>query len=83
MTAPKVLVLRVPGINCERETHHAFGLAGGAPEYVHVKKLLQQPELLDQFKIFMVPGCGLANTNEHHFLVSKTENTSYIFSLTS
>lgn len=56
MTAPKVLVLRVPGINCERETHHAFGLAGGAPEYVHVKKLLQQPEILDQYKIFMVPG---------------------------
>lgn len=56
MAAPKVLVLRVPGINCERETHHAFGLAGGAPEFVHVKKLLEQPELLDQFKIFMVPG---------------------------
>lgn len=56
MAAPKVLVLRAPGINCERETHHAFGLAGGAPEYVHVKKLLQDPDLLDQFKIFMVPG---------------------------
>ena len=56
MAAPKVLVLRAPGINCERETHHAFALAGGAPEYVHVKKLLQQPDLLDQFQIFMVPG---------------------------
>lgn len=56
MAAPRVLVLRAPGINCERETHHAFGLAGGAPEYVHIKKLLQDPDLLDQFKIFMVPG---------------------------
>ena len=24
MSSPKVLVLRAPGINCERETHHAF-----------------------------------------------------------
>ena len=30
MSAPRVLVLRAPGINCERETHHAFARAGGA-----------------------------------------------------
>jgi phosphoribosylformylglycinamidine synthase len=56
MAAPKVLVLRAPGINCERETYHAFELAGGAPDYVHVKKLTHQPELLDQYRILMVPG---------------------------
>ena len=56
MAAPKVLVLRAPGINCERECYHAFEMAGGAPEWVHVKKLVAKPELLDQFQILMVPG---------------------------
>ena len=56
MAAPRVLVLRAPGINCERESHHAFELAGGAPEFVHIKRLLEKPDLLDGFEILMVPG---------------------------
>ena len=56
MNAPKVLVLRAPGINCERETHHAFARAGGAPAFVHIQQLLQQPALLDQYRIVVVPG---------------------------
>ena len=38
MSAPKALILRAPGINCERETHHAFERAGAVSEYVHIKK---------------------------------------------
>ena len=56
MKAPKVLVLRAPGINCERETHHAFARAGGAPAFVHIQQLLLQPALLDQYRIVVVPG---------------------------
>ncbi len=56
MSAPKVLVLRAPGINCERETFHAFQRAGAAPDFVHIKKLTQEPQLLDGFGILMVPG---------------------------
>ena len=56
MADPKVLVLRAPGINCERETYDAFRRAGGAPEYVHVKHLLAHPEVLDEFRILVVPG---------------------------
>ena len=56
MSNPKALILRAPGINCERETHHAFERAGGTSEYLHIKKLLEQPELLDQFQILAVPG---------------------------
>jgi phosphoribosylformylglycinamidine synthase len=56
MTAPKVLVLRAPGINCERETLDAFARAGGAPEFVHIQQLLAKPSLLDQFRILTVPG---------------------------
>jgi phosphoribosylformylglycinamidine synthase len=56
MSTPKALILRAPGINCERETHHAFERAGASSEYVHIKKLLEKPELLDRFQILSVPG---------------------------
>lgn len=56
MSSPKILVLRAPGINCERETHHAFARAGGDPAYVHIQQLLQQPDLLDRFRAIAVPG---------------------------
>ncbi len=56
MSNPKALILRAPGINCERETHHAFERAGGTSEYLHIKKLLEQPDQLDQFQILAVPG---------------------------
>jgi len=54
--SPKVLVLRAPGINCERETLHAFARAGGAPEFVHIRQLLAQPDRLDGFQALAVPG---------------------------
>jgi len=56
MSAPKALILRAPGINCERETFHAFELAGARCEYVHIKRLLTEPELLSKFSILSVPG---------------------------
>lgn len=56
MSAPKVLVLRAPGINCERETHFAFARAGGAPEFVHITELLQKPDRLFDYRILAVPG---------------------------
>jgi phosphoribosylformylglycinamidine synthase subunit PurQ / glutaminase len=56
MSAPRVLVLRAPGINCERETHFAFARAGGAPEFVHIRQLLATPDLLDRFAALAVPG---------------------------
>ncbi len=56
MTAPAVLVLRAPGINCERETLDAFARVGGKPEFVHVKRLLEEPQRLERFQIFVVPG---------------------------
>jgi len=56
VSAPKVLVLRAPGINCERETHHAFARAGGAPSFVHIRQLLERPAQLDTFAVLVVPG---------------------------
>jgi phosphoribosylformylglycinamidine synthase subunit PurQ / glutaminase len=56
VSAPKVLVLRAPGINCERETHHAFARAGGSPQFLHIQNLLANPAQLDAFRILVVPG---------------------------
>ena len=56
MKQPPVLVLRAPGINCERETFHAFELAGAAPEFVHIKRLLREPERLQRCAILAIPG---------------------------
>ncbi|MCA8941433.1 MAG: phosphoribosylformylglycinamidine synthase subunit PurQ [Planctomycetes bacterium] len=56
MSTPRVLILRAPGINCERETFDAFERAGGAPEYVHVQKLVERPSLLDDYSILAFPG---------------------------
>ncbi|MFB3067457.1 MAG: phosphoribosylformylglycinamidine synthase I [Planctomycetota bacterium] len=56
MSAPKVLVLRAAGTNCDRETAHAFELCGAETEIVHVNRLLQEPGMLAQYKIFALPG---------------------------
>lgn len=56
MSSPRALILRAPGINCERETFDAFARAGATPEYVHVTQLLAAPDCLDRFAILAVPG---------------------------
>ncbi len=56
MSRPKAMILRAPGINCERETFHAFELAGAEPEFLHVGRLMQEPELIEKFAIIAVPG---------------------------
>jgi len=56
MSAPRVLILRAPGTNCDAETAHAFSLAGGAADRWHVNRLLESPRRLADFQIFCVPG---------------------------
>ena len=52
----RVLVLRAAGTNCDRETAHAFAIAGGSPESHHVNELLAEPELLRAYGILALPG---------------------------
>jgi phosphoribosylformylglycinamidine synthase len=52
----RVLILRAPGTNCDEETAHAFSLAGGRPQSVHVNRLLDNPRLADEFQILCLPG---------------------------
>jgi phosphoribosylformylglycinamidine synthase len=56
MAKVRVLVLRSPGTNCDEETAYAFELAGGAPERVHVNRVLETPTMLRYFQILCIPG---------------------------
>src|SRR4029450_3100573 len=54
--APRVLILRAPGTNCDQETAFAFQTAGGKPEVVHLNRLLENPKLAANFQILVIPG---------------------------
>lgn len=56
MSTPRVAVLRAPGTNCDHETAHAFELCGAQPERIHLNRVLERPELLQDFQILCIPG---------------------------
>jgi phosphoribosylformylglycinamidine synthase len=56
MPSPRVLILRAPGTNCDMETAHAFELAGGRPDVVHVNRWLESPQLAQAYQILCLPG---------------------------
>jgi phosphoribosylformylglycinamidine synthase len=56
MATPRALVLRAPGANCDLEAQFAFERAGAAAERVHINRLREQPRLLQQYQILVIPG---------------------------
>lgn len=56
MTAPKALVLRSAGTNCEREACHALRRAGADVDLVHLGQFLETPEKLRAYRIVVFPG---------------------------
>lgn len=56
MAAPRVIVLRAPGTNCDEETAYAFELAGAIAQRVHVHQLLERPAILEKNQILCLPG---------------------------
>ncbi len=50
------LILTTSGINCDRELAHAFELAGASPALVHLNRLLEEPELIEEFDLIGLPG---------------------------
>ena len=56
MPSPRVLILRAPGTNCDRETAYAFELAGAKTDLVHINRLLESPRLAADYQILCVPG---------------------------
>lgn len=53
---PKAIVLGGVGINSEDETIWALNDAGCDARYVHVQDLIDDPKMLDQTQILVVPG---------------------------
>jgi len=53
---PKVLVLRAPGTNCDRETAFAFKAAGAVTASLHVNALLKDPKKLRRVHGLAIPG---------------------------
>ena len=56
MATPRALILRAPGANCDAETQFAFEQAGALADRVHIQRLREQPKLLLQYQILVVPG---------------------------
>jgi phosphoribosylformylglycinamidine synthase I len=56
MLAPRALILRAPGTNCDYETAHAFERAGAIARRLHVNALAEKPSLADDFQILCIPG---------------------------
>ncbi len=52
----RALVLRAPGINCDRETAHACRLVGFETDLLHINRLLQAPERLLDYALLVIPG---------------------------
>src|SRR6266496_4215896 len=53
---PRALVLRAPGINCDRETAQACRLVGFDTDLVHINQLLNAPETLLNYHFLVIPG---------------------------
>jgi phosphoribosylformylglycinamidine synthase len=53
---PRVLVLRAPGVNCDRETAFAFERVGAEVATLHVNRLLEDRAPLDGADLLCVPG---------------------------
>jgi phosphoribosylformylglycinamidine synthase subunit PurQ / glutaminase len=56
MAKVKVLVLRAPGTNCDRETAHAFELAGAETTLVHVNRFIRGEAALADYQALVIPG---------------------------
>ena len=52
----RALVLRAPGINCDRETAYACRLAGFEVEQLHINTLLQAPDRLLDYDFLVLSG---------------------------
>jgi phosphoribosylformylglycinamidine synthase subunit PurQ / glutaminase len=56
MARPRALILRAPGANCDEETQFAFEQAGALADRVHIQQLREQPRLLLQYQVLVIPG---------------------------
>jgi len=56
VAAVRVLVLRAAGTNCDVETEFAWQAAGATADRVHVRRVIERPQLLDDYQVLTIPG---------------------------
>ncbi|MHC4431227.1 MAG: phosphoribosylformylglycinamidine synthase I [Planctomycetota bacterium] len=56
MAEVKAIVLRAAGINCDVETQYALELAGAKAQRVHINRIIENKNMLDEFQIVVIPG---------------------------
>jgi len=56
MAAPRVMVLKEHGTNCEVEVKFAFEKAGARADVVHMEDLIASPRLLGEYQVLVFPG---------------------------
>jgi phosphoribosylformylglycinamidine synthase len=56
MKTVRVIIIRTAGTNCDRETAHAFTLAGAETELVHINQLTSGEKKLSDYQILAIPG---------------------------
>ena len=56
MPAPHALILRAPGTNCDHEVQTAFEMVGGRGTRLHLNALRENPKLLRDYQILVLPG---------------------------
>ena len=56
MPIPHALVLRAPGTNCDNEVQAAFEMVGGLATRLHINALRDNPRLLRDYQILVLPG---------------------------
>jgi len=54
--APRVVVLRSRGTNCDLEAVRAFELEGASVERVHTNRLAERPQLVSECDVLFLPG---------------------------
>lgn len=56
MLRTKVCILRTAGTNCDYETSFAFRKVGALAELIHINKLINRENYLDDYQILAIPG---------------------------
>ena len=54
--APKALVVRTAGTNCDAEMCAGFAQAGAQPELIHLDALIAAPQTIEQYELIGFPG---------------------------
>lgn len=56
MDKVNAIVLRAAGVNCDEETQYALQLAGARAERIHINRVIENLNLLDDYQILVFPG---------------------------